>query len=128
LIEALSTLLLGERLPPPAELPAGAVPPEVVLRSGRLVPWLGGVFSGMDGPAAAVALRRTIVLRPGVPLNPVLLAHEMAHVRQWRADPLFPVRYALATLRHGYRDNPYEVEARAVASAISGTQPPEHTT
>jgi hypothetical protein len=58
----------------------------------------------------------------------VLLAHEMAHVRQWRADPLFPVRYALATLRHGYRDNPYEVEARAVASAISGTQPPEHTT
>ena len=48
-----------------------------------------------------------------------LLAHEMTHVRQWQDDRWFPLRYCLATLRYGYRDNPYEVEARAVAAAAS---------
>ena len=47
---------------------------------------------------------------------PELLEHELEHVRQWKADPLFPLRYTLATLRHGYYDNPYEVQARAAAS------------
>jgi len=43
-----------------------------------------------------------------------LLRHELAHVRQWRREPvLFPVLYALEHLRHGYRNNRYEVEARS---------------
>jgi hypothetical protein len=93
-----------------------------------LIPWIGGVVARMGGSAAAVTLRRTIIVRPGIPVTPALLAHELAHVQQWQKDVLFPVRYILATLRHGYRDNPYEVEARALAHSTTGTQPPEETT
>jgi len=101
LIERTAGWVLGRRVPPP-----------VVLREGRLIPWIGGVCARMGAPAAAVTLGRTIVLNPRARLTPRLLAHELAHVRQWREDLLFPVRYTLATLRYGYVDNPYEVEAR----------------
>ena len=69
----------------------------------------------------AVALGRSIVVHPGVPLTPRLLAHELAHVRQWEADPLFPIRYALETLRHGYRNNRYEKEAREAEASPPGS-------
>ncbi len=68
----------------------------------------------MGGPAAAVTLGRTIVLRPGVRLTDRLVQHELAHVRQWRQHPIsFPLRYLVGHLRYGYHANPYEVEARA---------------
>jgi hypothetical protein len=118
LLERARTTLLGEPIRLPADLPPGVVPEGVRLRRGRLVPWIGGVLARMGGPAAAVTLRRTIVVSPEAPLTPDLLAHELTHVRQWREDVLFPVRYTLATLRHGYRDNPYEVEARRVAASL----------
>jgi hypothetical protein len=51
------------------------------------------------------------------------LEHELAHVRQWRRyGPLFPVVYLAASLRARrgggvwYRDNRFEVEARAAAA------------
>jgi hypothetical protein len=66
----------------------------------------------MRGPAAAVTLGRTIIVHPEVELSPRLLVHELTHVRQWEEDPLFPVKYALQSLRHGYLQNRYEVEAR----------------
>ena len=122
LFESTTGWLLGRRVAPPPELPDGLVPPEVVLREGRLVPWLGGLFARMGAPAAAVTLGRTIVLNPRVRLTPRLLAHELAHVRQWRADLLFPLRYTVATFRYGYLDNPYEVEARE-AEAYAGAAP-----
>jgi hypothetical protein len=121
LTERAQQVLFGERTPPPADLPADSVPDGVVLRRGRLIPRIGGLLGRMGGPAAAVTLRGTIVLYPGVPLTPALLAHELEHVRQWRADPLFPLRYALASLRHGYHDNPYEVQARQVAASLAPT-------
>lgn len=93
------------------------IPAGVVLREGSLIPWLGGKFGGMKGPAAAVTLGRTIVVNPKVRLTAHLLTHELAHVRQWEADRLFPIRYAIATLRHGYNNNPYEVEARILATS-----------
>ena len=117
MLEPLAKLILGERVPPPPGIRPEDVPPHIVLRRGRLIPWLGGQFARMGRPAAAVTLGRTIVIDPDTVLTPSLLAHELAHVRQWRGDPLFPLRYSLATLRHGYQDNPYEVEARALASA-----------
>jgi hypothetical protein len=56
-------------------------------------------------------------------LDEVELAHELAHVRQWQRDgALFVVHYALASImallarRHWYRDNAFEVAARAAAS------------
>lgn len=107
--------LLGTPLAAPKDLPPGALPQGVVLRAGRLVPMIGGVLGRMGGPAAAVTLGHTIVVHPGRTLTVRLLAHEMAHVRQWEADRLFPLRYTIETLRRGYRKNRYEVEAREAA-------------
>lgn len=124
MLERFRTLLLGRRVPPPDDIDPTLVPPGVVFREGRLVPWIGGVLGRMGAPAAAVTLRRTIVLNPGVRLTPGLLAHELTHVRQWRDDVLFPLRYSLASLRHGYHENPYEIEARAVALAATRVRTP----
>jgi hypothetical protein len=121
LMERARAAVLGRRIEPPAALPPDVVPAGVILREGRLVPWIGGLLGRMGGPAAAVTLGHTIVLNPRVPLSVSLLAHELTHVRQWRADPLFPVRYALASLRHGYRQNPYEIEARQFEASLSRT-------
>ena len=100
--------LLGTRLASPADLPEG-----VTVRAGRWVPRIGGWLAGSRQPAAAVTIGRNIVVHPDVQLTKRLLRHELAHVRQWQERPLtFPLRYALQYLRHGYRDNPYEVEAR----------------
>lgn len=82
-----------------------------------MVPALGGWLSRLGGPAAAVALRRTIVVHPDVPLTPRLLAHEIEHVRQWEEDLLFPLRYTLETLRRGYANNRYECQARAAEAS-----------
>jgi hypothetical protein len=101
--------LLGTRITPPLDVPAG-----VVIRAGSWVPVLGGLLSGHRGAAAAVTLGRTIVVHPGVMLSERLLRHELAHVRQWQRRPFtFPLHYTWLHLRHGYRDNPYEIEARA---------------
>jgi hypothetical protein len=99
---------LGRRESPPCP-----VPPGVAVRRGAWIPALGGRLSGMRGHAAAVTLGRTIVVHPDAPLTERLMRHELAHVRQWQERPLaFPVLYLWKHLRYGYRDNPYEVEAR----------------
>jgi hypothetical protein len=101
--------LLGRRVATPPDLPAG-----VAVRAGRWIPAVGGWLSGHRGPAAAVTLGRTIVVHPGAALSARLLRHEVAHIRQWQRRPLtFPLHYAWLHLRHGYADNPYEIEARA---------------
>ncbi|MEP7378506.1 MAG: hypothetical protein ABI725_02990 [Chloroflexota bacterium] len=58
------------------------------------------------------------------PLDATELAHELAHVRQWRANGLrFIPRYvgesrrAAAAGGDRYRDNRFEVEARAAGEA-----------
>lgn len=94
------------------------VPVDVTVVRNRWIPAIGGRFAGMAGPAAAVTLGRTIVLHPDARATPALLEHELAHVRQWRQAPIaFPFRYAWFHLTHGYRDNPYEVEARDAEAA-----------
>ena len=125
-MELLASVLLGPRILPPVELPPGSIPPDVTFRSGRLIPRLGGFLSRMAGPAAAVTLGRTIVVHPGTRMTPELLEHELTHVRQWKRDPFFPIRYCLATLRHGYRNNPYEVEARLAAARLGSPTRPSH--
>lgn len=90
------------------------LPADVAIVRGRLVPRIGGMLTGSGGSAAAVTLGRTIVVDEGVELTGRLLRHELAHVRQWRESPLgFPLHYIWNHLRFGYRDNPFEVEARA---------------
>lgn len=115
LLRRAADALLGVPESPPRDLPADTVPAGVTFRRGALIPKIGGLLAKSRYPAAAVTLGRTIILNPAARLTPELLEHELAHVRQWRADPLFPLRYTLATLRHGYYDNPYEVEAREAA-------------
>ena len=109
LAERLAAALLGAEIPA-AQLPVG-LPAGVRVRANRLVPVLGGIGAGMQGPAAAVTLGGTILVHPATRLDAGLLVHELAHVEQWRADPLFPLRYLAEWLRHGYRGNRYEVEA-----------------
>jgi hypothetical protein len=49
-------------------------------------------------------------------LDPELLLHELRHVHQFQGDRTFPLRYLWGTIRHGYRNNPYEADARAFAA------------
>jgi hypothetical protein len=108
MIRRVARAALGRHEKPPFPLP-----PNVVVRRSAWIPAVGGKLSGMTGHAAAVTLGRTIVVHPAAPLTEKLVRHELAHVRQWQRRPLaFPVLYVWNHLRFGYRDNPYEVEAR----------------
>ena len=105
--------IAGARVAPPLPMPEG-----VEIRRGRWIARLGGWLTGAGRAAAAVTLGDTIVVHPEAPLTERLLRHELEHVRQWRAAPLtFPARYAWQHLRRGYRDNPFEVAARAAETA-----------
>ncbi len=75
------------------------------------VPWL------IPGWACAQAWGRVILVKRGVQLTENLLAHELAHVLQWRAlgAGRFIWRYAGQQLRHGYDQNPLEKTARVAA-------------
>lgn len=112
----------------PAESLPHPLPDGITVRACGWIPRIGGWLMGGDRrPAGGVTLGRTILVPPGSTPSAPLLAHELVHVEQWRADPLFPLRYCLRTLRHGYRGNPYEVEAyarQAKAAAENRTQPP----
>lgn len=124
LLERIVEPVLGRRTAPPADIPPEAVPGRVTFREGRLIPAIGGVLGRMKGPAAAVTLGRTIIVHPEVRLSHRLLVHELTHVRQWEEDRLFPVRYALESLRRGYRNNRYELEAREAERAAHPTHKP----
>lgn len=111
---------------PHDELPC-AVPDGVTVRRGSLVPRVGGWFmGGTRGPAGAVTFGRTILANPDTPLTDDLIVHELVHVEQWK-DPLFALKYCAQWMRHGYRQNPYEVEAyerQARFAARRGPLPP----
>ena len=81
------------------------------LRRGGLPPRVGGWALGR-ATVAAITLRRWVFLAPDVPAQLPLLLHELRHLEQFEASPLFPVRYLWASLRHGYHDNPFEADAR----------------
>jgi hypothetical protein len=96
------------------------LPPGVRVMRGALVPALGGRLARLGAPAAAVAIGRTIVVHPATALTDRLLRHELAHVRQWREHgAVFPVLYVWNHFRYGYRDNPFEVEARQAEDGSS---------
>jgi len=89
------------------------LPPEVAVRRAAWLPHIAGILSGMGGPAAAVTLGKTIVVHPSVKLSSRLIRHELEHVRQWQElGWTFPMRYVANHFRHGYTNNPFEVDAR----------------
>jgi Domain of unknown function (DUF4157) len=112
LLSSLADRVLGEPVPA-AELPH-PVPAGVVIRRNGWIPRVGGWFmGGSRAPAAAVTLGRTIVFGADQPITDELIVHELVHVEQWSADPLFALRYGAEWFRHGYRENRYEKAAYA---------------
>ena len=61
------------------------------------------------------SLWRTIYIRPGHESRPELIRHEQRHAHQMETlgRVAFAVKYSWATLRHGYTNNMFEVDARA---------------
>ena len=57
----------------------------------------------------------TIYLDPKYLTDERLIRHEMTHIKQMEEEGKFKFtcRYLWWTLKYGYQDNPYEVEARA---------------
>ncbi len=72
------------------------------------VPWL------IPAWARAQTWRNAVLVRRGVRLTTRLLAHELAHVLQWRTLGAwgFVCQYARHLLRYGYEKNPLEIAAR----------------
>jgi hypothetical protein len=64
-------------------------------------------------------LIRTILVRQA-DASDDLIAHELTHVWQQQHHPL---RMPLSYLRHRYRSNPYELEARAAVAATRSAVP-----
>lgn len=79
--------------------------------------WYALLHIGMT----ATTRRRRIYLRGSARRfyeDPELVLHEYFHVlRQWEIRALTGVGYLVESLRRGYRQNRFEVEARAFASA-----------
>ena len=79
------------------------------------------LFARMHSCDHATTRRRRIYLRgSGVDFfrNPALMLHEYCHVlKQWEPRRLTAWGYFLESLRRGYWNNRFEVEARAFAEA-----------
>ena len=73
------------------------------------VPWL------IPGWAQAQVWGRCILIRRGVAVTETLLAHELAHVQQWRTLGVarFIWHYGRGLWQHGYWHHPMERAARA---------------
>jgi hypothetical protein len=65
---------------------------------------------------SGITLWRTIWLAPGGEYEAELLLHEIRHVQQFQASASFPVRYIWESLRRGYYQNTFELDAREYAS------------
>ncbi|HEY6923874.1 MAG TPA: hypothetical protein VI653_10425 [Steroidobacteraceae bacterium] len=79
------------------------------------------LFVRLHGRAIATTRRRCIYLRgSGADFfqNPSLMLHEYCHVlKQWEPRTLTLWRYLVESLRRGYWNNRFEVEAREFAAA-----------
>ncbi len=91
-------------------------------RVGGLPPRVGGWCLGRRS-VAGITLGRTVFLAPWARLEPALLLHELAHVRQFAGVTAFPLHYAWQSLRHGYRGNRYERDADTYAAQQLAERP-----
>lgn len=94
----------------------------VRFRRGGLPPRIGGWLLLRD-TAAAITLWNTVWLAPTVPYSAELLLHELRHVHQFQASPVFPIRYLWESVRRGYSRNRFEVDARRYAASM--LRPPD---
>jgi hypothetical protein len=116
--------LLASLIGRPERLPAPLLArhPElrgVRVRRGGVPPRVGGWCLGRRS-VAGITLWRTIWLAPETTPAAELLLHELRHVQQFEERATFPLRYLWESVRHGYRRNRYEVDARAYAARLVG--------
>lgn len=80
-------------------------------RRGGLPPRVGGWCLGTD-TVGAITLWRTVFLGARTRLDDVeLLLHERRHVEQFAQDRTFPLQYLWESVRRGYHQNRFEVDA-----------------
>lgn len=104
------------RLPPDvvAAYPALA---EARWRVGGFPLRVGGWLLGHRS-VAGITLGSTIFLADAERSSVRLLLHEVAHVRQFRRDKAFPIRYLWDSICRGYTRNRYEIEADRFAERV----------
>jgi hypothetical protein len=116
IVGAVMRPILGERTMPPSSFVERH--PELSRarwRRGGLPVRIGGWCLGKR-TVSGITLWRTIWLAPDVSPSLELLLHELRHVQQFEANAAFPVLYLWESLRRGYVNNRYEVDARAYAA------------
>jgi hypothetical protein len=79
------------------------------------MPRIGGWFLG-QATVEAITLWRTIYFGAHATPDADILLHELRHVQQFLERRSFPVRYIWESLRRGYHQNRYEVDARSYAA------------
>jgi hypothetical protein len=84
-------------------------------RRGGLPPRIAGWCLGRAS-VSAVTLWATIWLGAEAVADVELLLHESRHVAQFGASKAFPILYLWESLRRGYWNNRFEVDARAYAA------------
>ena len=84
---------------------------------------VGGWFLGR-GSVAGITFGSTVFLSPASPPSLRLLLHELGHVRQYRRDKAFAIRYLWESVCRGYSRNRFELEADQFAEEVlwSSTQ------
>ncbi len=120
LIRLVSDTLIGNLIGREEQLPVDILDrfPELRgarFRRGGLPLRVGGWCLGAAS-VTGITLWRTIWLSRRAPLDPGLLLHELRHVHQFGASPLFPIAYAWESLRFGYHHNRFEADARSFAA------------
>jgi hypothetical protein len=115
---------IGTEFPLPQDL-ISAFPElaTVVWRRGGFPLRVGGWLLG-EGSVAGITLGGTVFLSPAQSPSLRLMLHELGHVRQFRRDKTFAIRYLWESARHGYSRNRFEVEADQFAEEVlwSSTQ------
>ncbi len=116
--------LIGRRFPlPPALAKRFPELAEATYRQGGLPLRIGGWCLGRS-TVSGFTLWSTIWIAEGASPDAELLLHELRHVHQFQASPLFPIRYLAMSVLRGYEHNPYEIDAREFASRrLSGAHP-----
>ena len=95
----------------------------VAWRRGGFPLRVGGWLLGQRS-VSGITLGGTVFLAPPESLSTRLLLHELGHVRQYRRDKTFPIRYLWESVIRGYSRNRFEVEADQFAEEVlwSSTQ------
>jgi hypothetical protein len=120
--------LLRETIGTPFALPQDVISafPElasVSWRRGGFPLRVGGWLLGR-GSVAGITFGGTVFLSAAHPPSVRLLLHELGHVRQYRRDKTFAIRYLWESVCRGYSRNRFEVEADQFAEEVlwSSTQ------